>query len=146
MSVFVNMEMCSYGILAYSLLPIIEYLPITLLSSHEDKFFHIRTLLRDISLSWGVICTLLDKINTWFFYISSFPVIIYFSMLLMTIMFLKYRSLQRVHIHQKMILYMRMWLIIWDMVRWRQWNEKMDKICDDFYSRCGEEHEMYDDT
>ena len=64
MSVFVNMEMCSYGILAYPLLPIIEYLSITLLSSHGDKFFHIITLLKDISLSWGAICTLLDKIST----------------------------------------------------------------------------------
>ena len=118
--------MCSYGILAYYLLPISEYLSLTFLSRHGDNFFHILTILRDISLSWGAICTLLDKINTWFFYIRHFIVIIYLSMLLMKIFLLFwYIPLHRVQIRRSLLLHMMMWLIIWEMICWRKWNEKM---------------------
>ena len=54
----------------------------------EICFFHSLTLLRDISLRWVAVCPLLDNMNTWFFHRSSYPVIIYLSMLLITIMLL----------------------------------------------------------
>ena len=118
--------MCIYGILAYYLLPISEYLSLTFLSRHGDNFVHIITILRHISLSWGAMCTLLDKINTWFFYIRHFIVIIYLSMLLMKIFLLFwYIPLHIVQIRRRLILHMMMWLIIWEMIFWRKWNEKM---------------------
>ena len=89
-------------------------------------FFHILTLLRDSWLRWDAVFPLLDKMNTWYFQRSSFPVIISLYMLLMTIMLLFwYIPLQRVKIHWRLRLQIRMWLIIWEMIWSRKWNEKM---------------------
>ena len=68
---------------AYSLLLVSEYLSLTFWSSNGDNFFHSLSLLRDISLSWGAVCPLLDKMNTWIFHRIYFLVIISFYMLLM---------------------------------------------------------------
>ena len=112
--------------MAWYLLSIRNFWSLKFLSRQGDKFFHIMNLLRYISLSWCAICTLLNKINTWFFCMISFLVIIYFSMLLRTIMLLFWDiQLQRVQIHQRLILHIMMWLIIWDMICWRKFNKKM---------------------
>ena len=64
--------------------------------------------------------------NTWFFCRSSFPEIIYLSMLMMTIILLFWYSLiQRVQIHQSLIFQIRRWLIQWEIIFRRQWNKKM---------------------
>ena len=119
MSGFGTMEMWSYGIWAYSLLSIIKYLSLTFWSRHGDKFVHRMTLLRDISLRWGAVCPLLYNMNTWFFHRSSFPVIIYFYMLLMKIMLLFwYRPLQRVQIHQRLICHIIRCFILLEMIFW----------------------------
>ena len=89
-------------------------------------FFNSLTLLRDISLRWGAVCLLLDDPNTWYFHRSYFTVIIYLSMLLMTIMLLFwYSPLQRVQIHWRLRFHSMRWSIIWEMIFWMQWNEKM---------------------
>ena len=126
MSGFGSMEMWSYGIWAYWLLPISEYLSLIFWSRHGDKFVHSSTLLIDISLRWFWVCLLLDKMNTWFFHRSHFLLIISLYMITTTIMLLFwYNPLQRVQINQRMILYMKRWLILWEMIFWRQCNEKM---------------------
>ena len=125
-SVFGTMAMWSYGIWAYFMIPISESWSLKLWSRNGDKLFHSLNLLRDISLIWGMVCTLLDKINTWFSHISSFLVILSLSMLLMTTMLLfLYIPVQGVQIHWRLICRMRRWLILWEMICWRQWNEKM---------------------
>ena len=92
-------------------------------------FFHSLILLRYISLSHSAVCLLLDKANTWFLHRSFFPVVIFLSMLLMTIIFLFwYKPLQRVHIHWMPRCQIRRFLIIREMIFWRQWNEIM-AIC-----------------
>ena len=85
---FGTMEICNCGSWSDSLIPVSEYLSLTFLTMHGYNIDHILTLLRYISLKWGVVFTLLDKITTLFFYRISLPLIIYFSMLLVTIMIL----------------------------------------------------------
>ena len=47
-------------------------------------------------------------------------------MLMMTIMLLFwYIPLQRVYIHRRLRFQTRTWLILWKMICWMQWNEKM---------------------
>ena len=97
-----------------------------LLIKAQIHVFNSLIILRDISLRCGTVCPLLDNMNTWFFHRSSFPVIISLSMLLVTIILLFwYSPLQRVQIHWRLRFQIRRWLIIWEMICWRQWNEKM---------------------
>ena len=78
------------------------------------QVFHSLGLLREISLRWGAVCTLLDKTDTLYFYRISIPVIIYLYMIMMKIMLLFwYIPLQRVHIKQRLRCHMRRWLILW---------------------------------
>ena len=89
-------------------------------------FFHSLTLLSGISPRWGAVCLLLVNMKTLFFHRSYFPVIIYFYMLLMTIMLLFwYSPLQRVQIHQRMRFQIRKWLILLERKLCRLWNKKM---------------------
>ena len=39
-----------------------------------------------------------------------------------------------------------MWLIIWEMIFWKKREQKNGKICDDYYSSFGKEHETDNDT
>ena len=59
-----------------------------LLIKARRQVFHSMNLLRSILLSWGVVCPLLDKMNTWFFHRSSSPAIIYLFMILVKIVLL----------------------------------------------------------
>ena len=74
----------------------------------------------------GCVMSLLENIITWFFQISSLSLIIYFYTLLMKMILLVWCSLiHRVKINRRLIYHMRMWLILWFMIIWRQWNLKM---------------------
>ena len=79
--------MYRYGSWAYPLLTISEYLSLTFLPRYGCKFVDSLNLLRYISLRWGVVFPLPEKITTWVFKISSPPVIIYLYVLLATILF-----------------------------------------------------------
>ena len=81
-----------HGSWAYYLIPISEPWSLTFWPYHWYKLFHILTLLRDISLRWVAVCPLPDNITTLFSYRSYLLVIIYFSMLLVTIMLLVWYS------------------------------------------------------
>ena len=84
-----------------------------LLTKEWIQVFYRLTLLGDISLRWGAVCPLLDNMETRFFHRSSIPLIIYLSMLLMTIMLLFWCSpLQRVHIHRRLRWHTRRWFIL----------------------------------
>ena len=64
---FKTMEMWSYHIWIYSLLPTRKCLSLNFLSRHWYNFFHSLTLLIYISLWLGILCPLLDNMNTLFF-------------------------------------------------------------------------------
>ena len=128
MSIFGTMELFSYVIWSYYMLPISKYWSQTFWSRHGDNFVYILALLRDISPRWGVVFPLLDNMNTWFFCRGYFLVINSLSMIPVKIILLFwYRSLQRVQMHQIVRWQVMRWLILWEMVCWRQWNEKMVK-------------------
>ena len=91
-SVFGTLEIWSYVIWYYSMLPISEKLSITLWPRNGYKLVHGLIIFRDISLRWGTVCPLLDNMDTWFFHRSYIPVIISLSMLLMKIMLLFWYS------------------------------------------------------
>ena len=93
---------------------------------HGNKFVHIMTILRDISLRWVTVCTLPDNITTWLVYRSSIPLIVSFSVLMVTIiLFVWCNLIQRLQIRQRLRYKMRMWLILWRMIFWKQWNAKI---------------------
>ena len=113
-SVFGTLEIWSYVIWYYSMLPISEKLSITLWPRNGYKLVHCLIIFRDISPRWGTVCPLPDKMNTWSFRRNSLPMIISLSVLLVTIVFpVWYSPLQIVQIQQTLVFRMSIWLILW---------------------------------
>ena len=103
-----------------------NYWCLTFWARHGGKFFRSLDLLRYILLMLIVVCPSPEKITTWFLRRISLPLIIHLSMLIIPIMMLVwYSALQIGQIHRRMRYHIIIFFIIWEMISWRIWNEKM---------------------
>ena len=97
---FGDLSMWIYIIWENYLLPVRESWSLTFLARYEYKFFHSLNILRYISLIFGVICSILEKLTTMFTQRTSLLMIIPLYMLWMKILLLVcYIPPNRLQIH-----------------------------------------------